>query len=429
VAAGSGERLVAWQSDGEIWAARPARGGKRWERVTLDTGPQVRALLAVGISAGGIAQVIWRTDTGVTAAHASPGAGRFSRAAVLALPPSTSVSSAGVAVAGERAIVAWHDATTGAVGAAMRRSPSAEWEAQVVTGQAGGAPVAATNAAGLGGLSWRAATGVPVMARRAPGGLWEVRPGVGIAAGAPDIQINRRGALLVQWDPVLPSTTGGAYHPANRDRWLPTDVARGRGYLRRREVAWINAERERLRKGLPKLVPDADMQVFHVDERGDVFGTVTDSRTGSLTLLQHPERRTSRWSTKAVSAIGIDRPRIAANARGDVVVAFLTPSEFVPGTLNSGIATTSSAIGVRGVQRPAKGRSFILRAAVPDKGRLTIVMRRSGRVIRTRSLTVGRRPQFLRLRAPRATGVLRLELTLRTPDGRSYSAPYIVRVR
>ena len=370
---------------------------------------------------------MWTTAEGVLrSAHAGRGQRRFISSPALQLPPGAEIAEGGVMFAGERAIVAW-GVTTGGVGLATRQTPLADWETYVVAAESTSAPRAAITDDGAAGAVWLGQDRVPVLARRLPGAQWSLATLAATAADAPDLQINRRGALLVQWTPAPNSAVGGAYHPANRNRWIPTSADRGRGFLRRNQVDWIDAARERTRAGLPSGAADS-LRVTHVDERGDVFATVRDPQVGSLSLVRRRAGAARPWRVAAVAAIGAGRSRVVANARGDLVVAFLTPSEFVPGADNSGIATTSPGVAVRGPRRVERRGRVPLRVVVPDSGTLTLTLRPArGQILRNR--TVARRSPLIYIRAPRRAGTYLINLTLRTPDGRRYLGRHLIRVR
>jgi hypothetical protein len=281
-------------------------------------------------------------------------------------------------------------------------------------------------------IAWQGAGGTPM--------LYHSNSGVNSANGriAEDtsirLDISSRGAALAQWTPAG-SAFGGAYWTPKRRQWTGTASAWGEGFLRSRSALFADPEAEVLRKriGIPAGELRADgteLQVVHADDRGDVLALLTAPGAGSFAILRRHEGERTAWRPAAVAGIGGARPVVAGNRRGDLVAAFLSPSEFADGDLNSAIASFTPTFRIAGASVVKRRQRISLRLSVPETGALRLrVTTPSGRVLTSRRIGIRRGTRLVRITMPPTAGRYHVRAALRASDGRGYSARRGIRVR
>ena len=420
------DALVVWRGAQGIHAAwrRGPRG--RWRVGPVPAADGATRITFAGVTRDGVAHLLLRSPAGYL--HLTR-AGAWSDPAPAPIPAGADLSEAGAALERTgRLIVAWR--TADGVIAMSRLGPGATVE--TLDADAAGAPVVATGGAHAA-LAWAGAGGAPRLVHLSTGGTVFAGPGRVAAGAAIDLAVAATGGALAQWTAADGSGIGGSYWSPKRGRWIATASAWGRGFLRSRAVFFADPAREggRRRVGLPPgelRAPETTLRVVHADGRGDVSALLR-ATGGTTAVLRRRAPQGSVWRTAAVAGLG-GAAITAGNARGDVVVAFLSPSEFVEGDLNSAVASVSPSIEIDAARTTAARRRLRVRLTLPDTGavRLRLVDAR-GRVVSGRGFGAGRGVRGLVLTPPGRPGGYRLRVTLRGADGRGYSASRPLRVR
>jgi hypothetical protein len=422
-----GALALAWRAPEGISVAVRSGPGRPWRSPRRMAGPEAVGLLGLAVAGSGAVEVVWRDGAGLRSSRLARAAGSWTAGPAQPLPRDAEPTRAALGPRGT-AVAAWRLPDTDAVVAAVRRGPLAPWAAAAV-GAGPAAPRIALGASGVAALAWADGAGIPRVAFSAPGGPWTVRAQQGRAASAPTVAVSRRGAILAQWDAV--GAVGGAYRPA-RGGWLATAAAWGGGFLLDRSAVFVDPARERLREGiLPDgrpLEPAASLTTVGVDDRGDVSALLR--RGADLALLTRRAGPAAPWRYAAVAGLDGAEPVAAANLRGDVVVSFLSPSEFVPGDRNAAVMTASPGLGIRAPFAVRPAARLPLRLSLPASGRASVEIRRTGaaRGRQLRRLGLKRGSRSVAVRAPRARGAYEVRVRLRTGAGHVYRGRRVIRV-
>ena len=423
------DALVVWSDPMGVRSAHRRGAAGAWTTRTVPGVAGAHEILAVDLDRAGIARMLLRGPDGYRLTSRVPPRGEWTRLRDIGIPADAEVARDGAAFDRGVAIIGWQQSRgllgvtrVGGAGSAILANDSLS-APSVAAGRARAA------------AAWRGPGGRPGLAYWTAQGGWSVEaaPGVIAAGSRPRVGVNSRGAALVQWA-ADGSPFGGAYRPARAGAWIGTAAAWGTGFLRRRSVLFADPQAEGLRKriGLPAgglTNPASALRVVHADDRGDVLALLTAPDQSAFALLRRRGGETTPWRGAAIAGVGGAQPAVTGNRRGDLVAAFLSPSEFVDGDLNSAVASFTPTLRVRGPRLAKTRERLSLRLTVPDRGVLRIRLTTAGgRVVRSRQIGVARGARVLQITAPKRAGQYQIRVWLRAADGRGYGARRILSV-